>query len=50
MRTKLAVAGLLVGVAGALLPAAPASAQCIQVEGVDRCIWICPKPLGPCTT
>ncbi len=42
MRAKLAVAGLIAGAAAALLPVAPASASCIQVEGIDRCINVCP--------
>ena len=43
MRTKLVLAGLLAGVA--LAPAAPASAQCVQVEGVDDCLSTCPSGL-----
>lgn len=38
MRTKILIASLGLGVAGALLPATAASASCIQVEGIDRCI------------
>ncbi len=44
MRTTLALAGLLAG-AAAILPVAPAAASCLQVEGVDRCIWVCPPPV-----
>lgn len=39
MRTKLALAGLLAG--AAFVPVAPASAQCVQVEGVDDCLSTC---------
>lgn len=38
MRTKLALAGLVAGLAAAVLPAAPASAQCTYtIEGVEEC-------------
>lgn len=40
MRTKLVLAGLLAGLA--LAPAAPASAQCVQVEGLPGCVPTCP--------
>ena len=34
MRTKILIASLGLGVAGALLPATAASAQCLHIEGV----------------
>lgn len=38
MRKKLALAGLVAGLAGAVLPVAPASAQCTYtIEGVQDC-------------
>lgn len=53
MRTRLALAGLVAGAAAVLGPVAPAAASCIQVEGVDDCLWICPRPVSDhfaCTT
>lgn len=50
MRKKIALAGLVAGIAAAVLPVAPASAQCYYVVGLDRCVSICPPlPLGDCT-
>lgn len=46
MRAKLALAGLIAGAAAVLAPIAPASANCIQVEGIDDCIWVCPPPIN----
>ncbi|HWL36719.1 MAG TPA: hypothetical protein VNQ77_11045 [Frankiaceae bacterium] len=38
MRKKLALAGLVAGIAAAVLPTAPASAQCsYTIEGVQDC-------------
>ncbi|HVF04064.1 MAG TPA: hypothetical protein VNA20_04425 [Frankiaceae bacterium] len=42
MRTKLVLAGLLAGVA--VLPVAPAAAQCLYVEGVG-CVETCPAAI-----